>query len=214
MLNQYVILRYCSSNLCKWKYLYGDLPFFKIQVNHFMAQGESFGAKIIPKCILRVRSLVPFWVWRHSFLSLTDCWWPYNIQLKTSRGVLCLPPSDAYVRSFLYLLYTLIKLYYTKALSDQASSLAPHWILLLWGPRILASWFNNNLSSWGLVWDPSGQAVKVPGIDLQVHHTRDGPDNLCELTSADSRHPESAVWSSRQWLPVPASLLRCIPQSV
>ena len=32
-----------------------------------------------------------------------------------------LPPSDA----FLYLLYTLIELYYTKALSDQASSLAP-----------------------------------------------------------------------------------------
>ena len=48
----------------------------------------------------------------------------YNIQLKTSMGVLFLPPSDAYVRSFLYLLYTLIKLYYTKALSDQASSLA------------------------------------------------------------------------------------------
>ena len=36
-----------------------------------------------------------------------------------------IPPSDAYVRSFLYLLYTLVKLYYTKALSDQASSLAP-----------------------------------------------------------------------------------------
>ena len=29
-------------------------------------------------------------------------------------GVLFLPPSDAYVRSFLYLLYTLIKLYYTQ----------------------------------------------------------------------------------------------------
>ena len=43
----------------------------------------------------------------------------------TSKGVLFLPASDAYVRSFLYLLYTLIKLYYTKALSDQASSLAP-----------------------------------------------------------------------------------------
>ena len=28
----------------------------------------------------------------------------------TSKGVLFLPPSDAYVRSFLYLLYTLIKL--------------------------------------------------------------------------------------------------------
>ena len=42
----------------------------------------------------------------------------------TSKGVLFLPPSDAYVRSFLYLLYTLIKLYYPKALSDQALSLA------------------------------------------------------------------------------------------
>ena len=41
----------------------------------------------------------------------------------TSQGVLFLPPSDAYVRSFLYVLYTLIKLYYRKALSDQASSL-------------------------------------------------------------------------------------------
>ena len=44
----------------------------------------------------------------------------------TSKGVLFQPPFDAYVRSFLYLLYTLIKLYYTKALSDQASSQA--WI--------------------------------------------------------------------------------------
>ena len=50
-----------------------------------------------------------------TFLSfIKDCWWPYNIQLKTSRGVLFLPPSDAYLRSFLHLLYTLIKLYYTK----------------------------------------------------------------------------------------------------
>ena len=85
-----------------------------------MAQDEPFGAKIIPKYILWVRGLVPFWVLRHSFLSLTGCLWLYNIQLKTSSGVLFLPPSDAYVRSFLYLLYTLIKLCYTKALSDQA----------------------------------------------------------------------------------------------
>ena len=49
-------------------------------------------------------------------------WRVYNFI--ASKGVLFLPPSDAYVRSFLYLLYTLIKLYYTKALSDQASSLA------------------------------------------------------------------------------------------
>ena len=116
------------------------MPFRKIQVNHFMViNHEPFGAKIIPKCILWMRGLVSFWVLRHSFLSLTDCWWLYNIQLKTSRGVLFLPPSDAYVRSFLYLLYTLIKLY-------QASSLALDWILLLRGPRIPASWFNNNLS--------------------------------------------------------------------
>ena len=47
-----------------------------------------------------------------------------QIKLINSR-VLFLPPSDAYVRNFLYRLYTLIKLYYTKALSDQASSLAP-----------------------------------------------------------------------------------------
>ena len=42
----------------------------------------------------------------------------------------------------------------------------------------------------------------------------DGPDNLCELTSADSKYPESAVGSSRQCLPVLGSLLCCIPQSV
>ena len=35
--------------------------------------------------------------------------------------------------------YTLIKLYYAKALSYWASSLALDWILLLWTPRILAS---------------------------------------------------------------------------
>ena len=127
------------TNLYKWNYLYGNLPFYKIQVNHFMALDESSGAEIIPKYILSMRALVPFWVLRHSFLSLTDCQWLYNIQLKTSRGILFLPPSDAYDRSFLYLLYTLIKLYYTKALSDQASSLAPDLILLLQRPRIPGS---------------------------------------------------------------------------
>ena len=42
----------------------------------------------------------------------------------------------------------------------------------------------------------------------------DGPDNLCESTSTDSKYPESAVGSSRQGLPVLGSLLCCIPQSV
>ena len=65
-----------------------------------------------------VRSLQPpDTLWIH--------WRVYNFVVHTSKRVLFLPPSDAYVRSFLYLLYTLIKLYYTKALSDQASSLAP-----------------------------------------------------------------------------------------
>ena len=59
-------------------------------------------------------------------------------------------------------------------------------------------WFNNNLSSWGLIQDLSGQ---------------DGPDNLCEPTSADSKNPESAIWSSRQCLPVLGSLLCSISQS-
>ena len=68
---QHVILRCCSANLCKWNYLYGNPSFYKIKVNHFMAQDEPFGAKIIPKCTLWVRGLVPFWVLRHSFLSLT-----------------------------------------------------------------------------------------------------------------------------------------------
>ena len=40
-------------------------------------------------------------------------WRVYNFIVNTSKQVLFLPPSDAYVRSFLYLLYTLIKLYYT-----------------------------------------------------------------------------------------------------
>ena len=53
-------------------------------------------------------------------------WRVYNSIANTSKGVLFLPSSDAYVRSFLCLLYTLIKLYYTKALRDQDSSLAPH----------------------------------------------------------------------------------------
>ena len=105
-----------------------------------MTWDESSGAKIIPKCILWMRGLVTFWALRHFFLSLTDCYWLYNIQLKTSRRVLFLSPSDAYVRSFLYLLYTLIQLYYTKALSDPASSLVPNWIRLLQRARIPASY--------------------------------------------------------------------------
>ena len=65
-----------------------------------------------------VRSLQPPDIlWTH--------WRVYNFIANTRKSVLFLTPSDAYVRSFLYLLYTLINLYYTKALSNQASTLAP-----------------------------------------------------------------------------------------
>ena len=65
-----------------------------------------------------VRSLQsPDIIWIH--------WRVYKLIANTNKGVLFLSPSSAYVRIFLYLLYTLIKLYYTKALSNQASSLAP-----------------------------------------------------------------------------------------
>ena len=52
----------------------------------------------LPGAILSFKSYLPF---------INRLLGPYNIQLKTSRGILFLPPSDAYVRSFLYLLYTL-----------------------------------------------------------------------------------------------------------
>ena len=66
----------------------------------------------------------------------------YNSIANTSKGVLFLSPSDIYVRSFLtqkLSLHTLIKLYYTKALSNQGSFLLLDWILLLQRPRIPVS---------------------------------------------------------------------------
>ena len=40
-------------------YLLGNLPFFKIHVNGFITQDDSPCAKIISKCMLWVRGLVP-----------------------------------------------------------------------------------------------------------------------------------------------------------
>ena len=51
-----VLLNYVNETI----YLYRNLPFFKIHVNRFMARDDSPGAKIIPKYILWVRGLVPF----------------------------------------------------------------------------------------------------------------------------------------------------------
>ena len=81
--NQYVILRYCSPSLCKWNYLYSNLPFYKTQ------------------------AIVLWPGMNHPVPKLSQ-----NALYGWGR-VLFLLPSDVYVRSFLHLLYTLIKLYYT-----------------------------------------------------------------------------------------------------
>ena len=63
-----------------------------------------------------------------------------------------MPPSDAYFRSFLYLLHTLIKLYYTKALSDPASSLARIELGSSGGQESHVLSFSNNLSrTWSVM---------------------------------------------------------------
>ena len=111
-------------------------------------------------------------------------WRVYNSIANTSKGGTLLPPSDAYVRSFLYLLYTLTKLYYTKALSDPALSLAPDWIHLLQRPRMLASyhsattfhsqdWTKKKQKLWtsqlqtlkSKLWSKISQKTKSPGLD-------------------------------------------------
>ena len=55
LINQYVILRYYSSNLCKWHYLYGDLPFFMTERLHFHFSlsgiGEGNGNPLQCSCL-------------------------------------------------------------------------------------------------------------------------------------------------------------------
>ena len=50
--NLCIILRYCSPNLCKRNYLYGNLPFYKIQVNCFMVWDELYCAILSFKTFL------------------------------------------------------------------------------------------------------------------------------------------------------------------
>ena len=102
-------------------HLLGNLPFFKIHVNCFMARGES------PCAILSQNACCERWAWyntlclRHSFIWLAACYQVYNALLKTSKGALFLSSFNVYVRSFPYLYYTLIKLCYAK--SSKCSSL-------------------------------------------------------------------------------------------
>ena len=50
-----VLLIYVNETI----YLLGNLPFFKIYVNRFVALDDSPGASVILKCMLWVRGLVP-----------------------------------------------------------------------------------------------------------------------------------------------------------
>ena len=90
MLYSYIVLLiYINETV----YLYGNLPFFKIDVNRFMAWDDSPGAKIISKCILWMRSLVPFWVLRH-FLSLISRLLKQDQQLTVAQIVNSLLPNS------------------------------------------------------------------------------------------------------------------------
>ena len=52
----YIVLLICVNEMI---YLPGNLPFFKIHVNRFVAQDDSPGASVISKRMLWVRGLVP-----------------------------------------------------------------------------------------------------------------------------------------------------------
>ena len=57
--NQYgLLMQMFSSAMLMRLYLLGNLPFFKIHVNHFMAWDNSPCASVISKCMLWVRGLV------------------------------------------------------------------------------------------------------------------------------------------------------------
>ena len=93
-------------------------------------------------------ALVQLSVLRHFFYLISSL--PTGIQClsKNYQGGTLSVPFDVCVSHFLYPFYTLIKLCYTKAPSDQASSLAIDRIPLLWKPRIPASFMacSSNLS--------------------------------------------------------------------
>ena len=57
MLYSYIVLLICVNETI---HLCGNLPFFKVYVNRFMARDDSPGANVISKCMLWVRGLVPF----------------------------------------------------------------------------------------------------------------------------------------------------------
>ena len=141
-------------------------------------------------------------------------WRVYNFNANTSKWVLFLPPSDAYVRRFLYLLYTLIKLYYTKALSNQASSLAPDWILLHLGPRIPVSscdsttTFHRSLllcslfsscCEWGLFSSCGAPACRCGGFSCGAQALGHVDFSSCSSWALEHRLNSRGAWAHLLW---------------
>ena len=137
----FVLLIYVNETI----YLLGNLPFYKIHVNRFMAWDDSPDAKVISCNACCGWGDWCHWVLR-DFFSLVDSLLIGRV-LKESRGAIFLPPSDVCVRSFLYLFYTLIKLSYTKVLSNQALSLVLDWISSGGQESWRLSWLSNNISN-------------------------------------------------------------------
>ena len=137
----------------------------------------------------------------------------------TSKGVLFPPPSDAYVRSCLYLLYTLIKLYYTKALAIKprlwpqiesfSSGGQESWHLCMVQQQHFTSQFHLAVSqSWCILLAPtqcpavrSDQSRKFCSLSLQLIRC------LWALLLESSK-VESKVPTRRQRTPKPGKHLR------
>ena len=107
-------------------------------------------------------------------------WRVYNSIANTSKWVLFLPPSDIYVRSFLYLFYTLIKVYYTHTHKHTHTQRR-------YGPYI--QWniqFSSVVQSCPTLCDPMN--CSTPG--LPVHH------QLPEFTQTHVHQGSDAIQSS------------------
>ena len=119
--------------------------------SRFMSIVYGLGWLTLCHCYLKIhvaeRPGASLWVLRHFLLLISSLLVCINFLLKTSRGVLFLPSSDVYVRSFLYLFYTLINV-----ITQKFWAIKPHfWPLIEFfssgGQETWRlSWFSNNFS--------------------------------------------------------------------
>ena len=127
--NQYVILRYCSPNLCKQNYLLVICPSTRFK-SIVLWPGMNYQ--------------VPFWVLRHSFLSINILLMTSSWRLAGGGGTLSAPFWCLCQKLSLSPLY-FNKIYYTKVLSDPVSGPRSNSSPLeAKNPSVLS--FSNNLS--------------------------------------------------------------------